>query len=77
MVINASEASCKADNARLWKRNPWKLFCADKRCAISLTSLANGSLGMSSFVASGPDWYLRISRKAFTFGLYLFFSFTL
>ena len=71
----ASEASCKADTAAPWKRNPCVLFCADKRCAISFTSLANGSLGMSSLVASGPAWYLRISRKAFTLGLCRFLLF--
>ncbi|KAL7083543.1 hypothetical protein ACP275_14G170500 [Erythranthe tilingii] len=52
----ASAASCSAATAELWKRRS-----VLKSCAISRTSLWNGSLRIRSSV---DFWYLRISRRA-------------
>jgi len=58
----ASDASCNAKTAELWKRRS-----VLKSWAISLTNLWKGSLRMRSSV---DFWYLRISRSATVPGLY-------
>ena len=52
----ASDASCNARIAVLWKRKS-----VLKSCAISRTNLWNGSLRINKSVLF---WYLRISRNA-------------
>ena len=64
----ASEASCRAITAELWKRRS-----VLKSWAISLTRRWKGSFLMSSSV---DFWYLRISLRATVPGLYLCGFFT-
>merc|ERR1719486_1677760 len=64
----ASDASCRATTAELWKRRS-----VLKSCAISRTRRWNGSLRMSSSV---DFWYLRISRRATVPGRYRWGFFT-
>ena len=60
----ASEVSCRAIMAPLWKH----MFILPKSWAISLTSRWNGSFLMSSSV---DFWYLWISHRATVPGRYL------